>query len=71
MRVRGEKHQYSTFYCVVQTEHQLTKVFVAFVKIFVVEIELKLVALVVSAENRCKDLTFPDKVFPDQLYFEV
>lgn len=71
MRVGSKKHQDSSFDCLVQSEHKFTKVFVALVKIFVVEIELELVALIVIAYNRCEYLTLSNKVFTNQLNPEI
>jgi hypothetical protein len=71
MRVGCEKHKNSTFDCLVQTEYQFAKVFVALVKILVVEIELKLVALVVTVDNCGENLTLPNEVLANQLHPKV
>ena len=71
MRVGSEKHENSTFNCLVQTEYKFAKVFVALVKIFVVKIKLELVALVIITYYGCKHLTLSNKVFADQLNSEI
>ena len=69
--VGSEEHQNSTFDRLVQTEDKFAKVFVALVKVLVVEIKLKLVALIVAADNRRKYLAFSNEVFTDQLHLKI
>jgi len=69
--VGSEEHQNSTFDCLVQPEDKFAKVFVALVKVLVVEIKLKLVALIVAADNRRKYLAFSNEVFTNQLHLEI
>ena len=71
MGVGSEEHQNSTFDRLVQTEDKFAKVFVALVKVLVVEIKLKLVTLIVAADNRRKYLAFSNEVFTDQLHLKI
>lgn len=71
MCIRSEKHQNATLDRLVQFKNEFAKVFVALVKIFIVEVKLELIALVVAADNSRKNLAFSYKVLANKLNAEV
>lgn len=69
--VGSEKHQNSPFNCLVQSEHKFAQVFVALVKVLIVEVELEFVALKVTVENSCEHLALLDEMLANKLHFKV